>query len=155
VLLKSGKSHFEAQDRALNVCAMNDDHCSPFPYVDCRWLRREFIDANLDDLIPHLDIWFADIAGIASRGKRLLRLTPEQLSAFRGVLALSFFDKHPEYAWIERHVSQSITPDLFDKFALYHQMRLELVALLDFMLREVLPTPSGGAADQIVGKERG
>jgi hypothetical protein len=154
MLLNSGETHFEAEQRALNVAAMYDEDCSPFPYEGCGWLRCGFSDTNLENLIPHLDLWFMDICGIASRGKRLLRLNAEQLFAARGVASLGFFDQHPEYAWLQRHISQSNTPDLFDKLALCDHMRLELVTLFDFMLREALPDTSSGAAEQTVGRER-
>jgi hypothetical protein len=114
-------------------------------------LRHEFADANLENLIPHLDLWLADVCGFASHGRHLLRLADEKLSAARGLMGLSFFDKHPEYAWLERHINESNTPDLFDCLILVERMRLELVGLFDFMLRNAFPV---GDAQQIVGRER-
>jgi len=151
VLLRSGESHFEAEQHALNIVALYQSDCSPFPYEGCRWLRREFADANLADLIPHLDLWLGDVCGFASRGKSLLRLTPEQVSGARGIMSLGFFEKHPEYAWLGRHIGARDTPDLFDSLALAERMRGELVGLFDFMLLNAL---SMGDAEQIVAPER-
>jgi hypothetical protein len=36
VLLNSGQSHFEAEERALNIAALYQADCSPFPYEGCR-----------------------------------------------------------------------------------------------------------------------
>ena len=135
MLLTSGETHFEAEQLAFNIFDLYRSDCSPFPYEGCRWLRREFADANLEDLIPHLDLWLGDVSGFASRGKSLLRLTPEQVSTARGIMSLGFFDKHPEYAWLGRHIGARNTPDLFDSLALVERMRAELVGLFDFMLR--------------------
>ena len=151
VLLNSGESHFDAEQRALNIAALYQEDCSPFPYEGCRWLRREFDDANLEDLIPHLDLWLGDVCGFASHGKQLLRLTDEKLSAARGLMSLSFFGKHPEYGWLERHINEANTPDLFDCLTLAERMRIELVGLFDLMLGNAF---SKGAVEQIVGRER-
>jgi hypothetical protein len=151
VLLTSGESHFEAEQRAFKILDLYRSDCSPFPYEGCRRLRREFADANLEDLIPHLDLWFSDVSGFASRGKSLLRLTPDQLSAARGMMSLVFYDKHPEYAWLDRHIGARNTPDLFDSLTLAEQMRVELVDLFDFMLRNAFVMDD---AEQIVEPER-
>jgi hypothetical protein len=87
----------------------------------------------------------------ASHGKHLLRLTDEELSAASGLIGLGFFHKHPEYAWLERHINESNTPDLFDCLTLAERMRLQLVGLFDFMLRNAF---SMGDAEQLVGPER-
>ena len=150
MLLNSGESHFEAGQRALNIGALYQEDCSPFPYEACRWLRHEFPDADLENLIPHLDLWLADVSGFASHGKSLLHLTPEQVSAARGVMSLSFFDKQPEYARLGRHINELDTPDLFDCLTHAEHMRGELVGLFDFMLRNAF---SMGDAKQTVGRE--
>jgi hypothetical protein len=150
VLLRSGESHFEAEQLALNIIALYQSDCSPFPYEGCGCLRRQFADANLENLIPHLDLWLGDVSGFASRGKSLLRLTPEQVSAARGMMSLSFFDKHPEYAWLGRHIGGRDTADLFDCLTVAERMRIDLVGLFDFMLRNAF---SIGDAEQIVGRE--
>jgi len=121
------------------------------PTEGCRWLSREFGDANLEELIPHFDLWLSDVSGFASHGKHLLRLTPEQVSAARGLMSLSFFDKHPEYAWLRRHVNERNTPDLFGCLTLAEHIRVELVGLFDFMLRKAF---SMGDAERLVGPER-
>ena len=147
MLLKSGESHFEAEERALQIAALYQEYCSPFPYEGCGWLRHEFADANLENLIPDLDLWLVDVSGFASRGKSLLRLTAEQVSAALGMMSLGFFDEHPEYAWLGRHINELDTPDLFDRLTLAERMRVELSGLFDFMLRSAFST---GDAEQFV-----
>ncbi len=79
-----------------------------------------------------------------------MRLTPEQVSAARGMMSLSFFDKHPEYAWLGRHIGARNTPEMFDSLTLAERMRVELVGLFDFMLRNGFAMED---AKQIVGRE--
>jgi hypothetical protein len=136
MLLKSGETHLEAESLAVEIAqTYNEQDRSPFPYEGCRWLRREF-DGELENLIPDLDMWLSDIAGFSGQGKRLLNLPEEKVSHARGIMSLSFFEKHPEYAWLERHITESDTPDLYEKINLYERMRRMLVALFDLMLRE-------------------
>ena len=155
MLLRSAESHFEAVARAIRLAdTYEDDGCVPFPYVDCRWLRREF-DADLESLIPDLDMWRMDICGFASSGQRLLKLPIEEILSARGLMSLSFFEKHPEYAWLKMHITQSNTPDLFERIAWCDETRAELASLLDFMLREKFEEPGSSAIEQFVGPERG
>jgi hypothetical protein len=136
MVLKSGETHLEAENLALKIAQTYDEEDrSPFPYEGCRWLRGEF-DGELDNLIPDLDMWLLDITGFSSRGKRLLNLPEEKVSHARGIMSLSFFDKYPEYAWLERHITESDTPDLYEKINLYEGMRRMLVTLFDLLLRE-------------------
>src|SRR5688572_25517783 len=123
MLLRSGESHLEAERIAEKIKQMSDEECrGPFPYDDCRWLRNEFHDIS-DDLIPDLDMWFFDIYGYASHGKRLIKLSEEEVLRARGLLCLSFFDKHPEHAWLKMHITQSATPDLYEDMDLADRLR--------------------------------
>ncbi len=136
MLLKSGVTHLEVENLAVDVAqTYNEQDRSPFPYEGCRWLRGEF-DGEFENLIPDLDMWLSDIAGFSSQGLRLLNLSEEKVSHARGIMSLSFFEKHPEYAWLERHIIFSDAPDLYEKINLYERMRAMLVALFDLMLRE-------------------
>lgn len=136
MLLKSGETHLEAENLAVQVAQNYDEEDrSPFPYEGCRWLRREFA-GELENLISDLDMWLSAIAGFSSGGQRLLNLPEDKVLSARGIMSLSFFDKHPEYAWLERHITESDTPDLYEKINLYEGMRRTLVALFDLMLRE-------------------
>jgi hypothetical protein len=108
--------------------------------------RQAFALAHeLAHLVLHAD------SGFASHGKHLLRLPLEQVSAARGLMSLDFFDKHPEYAWLGRHINERNSPDLFDRLTLAERMRIELVGLFDFMLLQAF---SNGDAEQFVGRER-
>jgi hypothetical protein len=56
-------SQFEGQDLADKLKQLcSEEFRGPFPYDDCRWLKREF--GELDDLIPHLDLWAMDVIGL-------------------------------------------------------------------------------------------
>ena len=136
MLLRSGKSHLEAESIAEKVKQLYDEECrGPFPYDDCRWLRREFQEIT-DDLIPDLDMWFFNIFGYASHGKRLIDLSEEDVLRARGLLSLSFFDKHPEHAWLKMHITTSLTPELHERLDLAERSRTALLHLLDLMLSQ-------------------
>ena len=136
MIMRNGESHLEAQDLADRLKVLWDEEFrGPFPYDDCRWLKHEF-DAELDSLIPDLDLWVIDVVGFASRGRRLLDFSQEQALQAHGLASLAFFEQHPEYAWLERHVSESNTPDLHAYLDVSNRLRLMLLSLLDLMLRE-------------------
>jgi hypothetical protein len=90
----------------------------------------------LDHLISDLDLWVIDVIGFASQGRTLLEFSREQALRARGLASLSFYEQHPEYAWFERHVSESNTPDLYARLDVSHRLRLMLLSLFDLMLRE-------------------
>lgn len=60
----------------------------------------------------HLVLWLADIAGIASRGKRLNKISSERKAEFRRLAAQPFFTEHPEFRHIQERISKSDVPDL-------------------------------------------
>lgn len=63
-------------------------------------------------------MWFFDIFGYASQGKRLIKLSEEGALRARGLLSLRFFDKHPEYAWLKMHITKAATPELYENMDL-------------------------------------
>lgn len=143
MLLKSGEAHLNAESMVMNITELYEEDISPFPSEGCRWLKREF-EANLDDLIPDLDMWFLNLAGYSSVVKRIPSWPEEKGQEVKGALAFNFFEEYPQYAWLERHITQANTPDLYEHLQLYEQLRKMLYELLDFMLREKYQEPSKG-----------
>ena len=135
MLLKSGEAHLEAEAMAISIAELKEQDISPFPSEDCRWLKREF-DENLSGLIPDLDIWFITVSGYSGWGKRILAWPEEKVVQARAILSHSFFEEHPKYAWLERHITQANTPDLYEALYLSEQLRKMLLELFSFMLRE-------------------
>ncbi len=135
MLLKSGEAHLEAESMAMKIAAIGEDDISPFPYAGCRWLMRNF-EADLDNLIPDLDMWFSALYGYSSWAKKILTWSEEKVLEVRAELAHNFFEQLPQYAWLEQHITDANTPDLFERFQLTEQQRKILYELLDFMLHE-------------------
>lgn len=136
MILRSGEAHLKAEEWALEAERIYiEEDRSPFPYDGSRWLLQDFED-EFEDFIPNLDMWCSYIAGYCSWGKRLVRWNEEKVLQARGVMSLSFFDMHPEYARLERLITESDTPDLYEQLRLYERMRKNLVILFDFMLNE-------------------
>ena len=135
MLLKSGEAHLKAEAIAMEITEIYEQRISPFPSEDLRWLKSEF-DANLDDLGVNLNLWFMNLAGYASWGKRILSWSGEKVLQVRGDLSYDFFEEYPQYAWLKIHITMVNTPDLYEQFQLSEQQRLKLHALLDFMVRE-------------------
>lgn len=105
----------------------------PFPYDDCRHVRAQ--DGEIGELlIPHLVLYFMDIAGYCSHGKKLLLLSEDNLRKAQATLAKSFFEKHPEYFAL---INGTNTPTLFAELGLYDKVRLQLLAVI----AELLSTP--------------
>lgn len=105
------------------------DLLNPFPYDDCRKLladkKKEF-----EDFIPSLDMYFSDISGLCSWGKRSLKWTDDQLEEFTPQLQKSFFQKYPEFAPLEPSITDKNTPKLFNQLLIYDLMRLTLLDIL-------------------------
>jgi hypothetical protein len=135
MLLKSGEAHLEAEAMALRIAELAELDIAPFPYEDCRWLKREF-DEKLTDFIPDLDLWFMKVAGYSRGGKRILSWPEEKVVQASGELSHSFFAEYPQYAWLERHITEANTRDLYEALHLSERLRKMLKELLSFMLRE-------------------
>ena len=135
MLLKSGEAHLEAETMTLRIAKLVELDIAPFPYEDCRWLKREF-DEKLTDLIPTLDLWFMTVSGYSHWGRRILTWPEEKVVQASGELSHSFFEIYPQYAWLERHITEANTPDLYEALHLSEQLRKMLTELLSFMLCE-------------------
>lgn len=77
-----------------------------------------------------LDHFLANIAGIASHGKRLKKISPERRLEFQRIAAQSFFVKYPEYRYIETRIQTSDVPDLKRLLDATEQARLLIVEAL-------------------------
>jgi len=135
MLLRSGETHLEAEAMALKIAEVAALDVDPFPYEGCRWLKCEF-DDDLTELIPDLDLWFMGIAGYSSFAKRILSWPEEKVIQASGELSNSFFEEYPQYAWLERHITEANTPDLYEALHLSERLRKMLTEILSFMLRE-------------------
>lgn len=101
-----------------------------FPYDGSRHLLQE-VGGSYEDLIPDLDMYFSTIAGYCSWGERILKWPPEKIVEAQNRIAVSFFEKHPQYKPFEVAITESETPDLFAQMASYERMRTRLLELLD------------------------
>jgi hypothetical protein len=138
MILRSCESHLEAQNLSDNLKQLWDEEFQgPFPHADCQWLNHEF-QGELDHLLPDLDLWVIDHIGFASRGRSLLEFSRDQALRARGLVSVRFFEQLPEYAWLERHVSESNTPDLCAYLDVSDRLRSMLLSLFDLMLKEQL-----------------
>ena len=81
----------------------------PFPLKQVREVGK---GKDYDYFHGHLDHWLADIAGIASHGKRLNKISAERKSEFRQLAAQPFFTEHPQFRRIQERISKSDVPDL-------------------------------------------
>ena len=108
---------------------------APFPYADCRHVRAQ-AGEQTEGLIPDLDLYFSDVAGYCSRGKRFLRLSKDELLAARKILARSFFEKHSEYLSLSAFINETDTPTLFADLKLHDELRVRLLAIISTLLTE-------------------
>ncbi len=107
----------------------------PFPYEDCRQVMEE---AGMKDtaLIPDLDIYLSDLAGYASWGKKILDWPREKMLEAQAKLARTFFDLHPQYAPLAPLITETKTPDLASRIAVYEKLRIEMLDLLSRLLSD-------------------
>lgn len=99
---------------------------SAFPYYEVRKLLRK-AGTSCDELIPDLDLYFSTLAGYCSWGRRLLMWDDEKVQEAKAFVTQGFFDRYPEYGWLEPFIRQS---DLIKQLGTYEEMRKGLFTLL-------------------------
>lgn len=105
------------------------DLLNPFPYADCRKLLAENGE-NHEELIPALDAYFSNIAGLCIWGNRSLKWTDNEIAEYASLLRKSFFKTYPEFASLESSITDKNTPTLFNQLMIYDLMRLTLLDIL-------------------------
>jgi len=93
----------------------------PFPAAQTRMIAR---GENYARFHGHLLLFLADIAGIASRGRRLQKISTEDRTRFLEIARAGFFDKYPQYRHIERRITDTSAPDLLKLLKATEQARL-------------------------------
>lgn len=133
---------------------LEEELSKPFPYDDCRRVLAkagELADGEIaDGLIPDLDLYFSDIAGYCSYGKRLLSLPQNELTAARATLETSFFEQHPEYRVLASWINETETPVLFADLNRHEEVRVRLLELISYLLSDsgaVETRPAGDFAE--------
>ena len=105
------------------------DLLNPFPYDDCRKLLAE-TTKDFEDLIPCLDLYFSDIAGYCSWGKRSLSWKVEKIEEVRHQLQDSFFRQFPKFNALKPAINEENTPKLYSQLLIHELMRLTLLDIL-------------------------
>jgi hypothetical protein len=133
----SSMSALKAKELADEIQRMyEEDWRSPFPRDDCKYLVDENDDERFKDLYFDLDTYFATIAGFASGAKRILKLSIDKLEELRGRTTTSFFEEYPQYTLLERQITESDTPDLYERLQLCEKIRSQLLQLASALLNE-------------------
>ena len=78
----------------------------------------------------HLEHFLAYIAGIASHGKRLRKISSERKAEFQRIAAQSFFVRYPDFGYIEQRIQSSDVPDLKRLLDFTEQARLLIIEAL-------------------------
>jgi hypothetical protein len=112
-----------------------EDLQDPFPYPGCDWIIGVGGEA-FRDLIPDLDVYLAETAGLASWGRKLLTWSRDQMLAAKRSQETSFFERFPRYRSLEASITPENTPDLHKALAHNRQMRSELASLLGLLLSQ-------------------
>lgn len=127
--------HLTIEEQADEILLLFRESCRPFPYAGCRALIRDTGKAH-EDFIPDLDLYFSEIAGYCSWGRKILMWPKEKLSEVQSILSRSFFEKHPQYQTLQSAVNKTETPDLYESLKLYEKMRGDLADLISRLLFE-------------------
>lgn len=100
-----------------------------FPHQECRLLRKKQ-DFDIEAFTNDLRVYWTSIAGFASSATRLAYRAQLQLYWGKQALAHSFFERHPEYAALEKNITEKKTPKLREQINLYEEQRKSLLLLL-------------------------
>ena len=104
-----------------------------FPYADCRTILSDTSD-NTDGFIPDLDLYASDIVGHVSCSKKFTSWDQSKIDSLLKHCRLSFFEKHPNYKFLEIRITEHETPELFADFVRLNQMRALLLELVAFRI---------------------
>ena len=100
-----------------------------FPHADCRWLHKH--GGTHEGLNPDLDIYFSTIVGFASGATRLNQREPQQLQRYLKSLRMTFFERHPEHAFLESRINKQDTPELERHLRVANIIRLEILPIIE------------------------
>lgn len=102
---------------------------APFPYDDTQKLR-ELTGSELEDLNPDLNTYFMDVTGLSSWGRKALTWPTEELDKIEKVMEKGFYDKHPEYKFLEEIINRSALPGLKEQLEMCDHLRAEMLSVL-------------------------
>lgn len=93
------------------------DLLHPFPYEDCQNIGND--KDKFEDLILCLDLYFSDIAGYCSWGKRVEKWSAEKIADVQIKLRKSFFDRFPKFDGLKSVITESETPKLYSQLLIF------------------------------------
>ena len=105
----------------------------PFPYEDCRYLKKK-CKVAVDAFAADLELYWADIAGFASSATRLTKRSQLQILRGTEALAKDFFERFPQYESLRKAITEKTTPKLWERMQLNEEERTSLMALLKHAL---------------------
>ena len=109
----------------------------PFPYNDCAKIAAK----DDGDFVPSLDLYFSDIAGFCSSGKRILFWSNEQTKIPKHTLQKTLVQRFPAFAKISKSVNDKETPKLYNQILICDLMRLTLIDILSEIENEKIILP--------------
>ncbi len=105
------------------------DFLQPFPIDDCRNILSENGE-KFADLVPCLDIYFSDVAGYCSWGKRITTWSDDKLKEAKNSLRKNFFQRFSKFTALASKISEVKTPNLHSQLLIIELMRLTLLDVL-------------------------
>lgn len=102
------------------------DFLRPFPLEDCRSILSDG-DKKFTDFIPSLDIYFSDIAGYCSWGRRIEKWSDEQIKEAKNRLGMSFFQRFGKFSALKGEINEHRTPRLYSQLLIFDLIRLTLL----------------------------
>ena len=95
---------------------------------------RKYYDF-LDDFIPHLDIYFSDIAGLSLSADQLSKRSLTELKTYLKWLKKSFFEKWKQYFPLKKFIALGKTPSLYKNLKLRNERRKLLIKLISEIIQ--------------------
>ena len=99
----------------------------PFPLAQTRKVGQ---GKDYSEFHGYLTLYLSNIAGIASHGRRLKRISAERKREFQRLSALAFFAKYPQFEYIEKRIQNSDVPDLKRLLDATEEARLLIIKAL-------------------------
>ena len=131
----------EAEAICLRQSELYEAICHPFPYEDIDHIRKTVTSRKIvvrrlikKGFALDLDWYFDGIAGASTWSLRsLIRRTHDERLELVTYVDKGFYEKYPNYLPLQRWITKTNTPTLYQNLILFEEIRLNALRLISLV----------------------
>ena len=124
----------QTDELLLQLDALSEADCGPFPYAGCRWMQR--VHSACHGLEPDLDVYLSELARYRSWRRKILMWSDDKIGTVEERLTASFFERFPSYANLSSSLTARQASDVQLALQIADDTRRVLLQLLSIIRRE-------------------